>query len=68
MERPRARIKKRPHTRAEQQLSLKLVADAIQSGEIRTFKQLEKLGFIYAPDQAPRPPRTQDARPVRGLT
>lgn len=44
--------KARPRTAAEQRLALSLVADAITRGDIRTFKQLEKLGFLYRPDDA----------------
>jgi hypothetical protein len=49
-------VKKRRYTGAEQRLALNLVVDAVRRGEIRTFKQLEKFGFVYQPPE--RPPAT----------
>jgi hypothetical protein len=44
----RGAAERRPST-AEQRLALSLMADAVKAGALRTFKQLEKFGFVYKP-------------------
>jgi hypothetical protein len=49
VEDPLADVPTRTYSRAEQQFALDLMADAVRRGEVRTLKQLEKLGFLYRP-------------------